>query len=330
MTRLGLVIYALFAFSVNAAKSNSEPGAELQQAISNFELGELDKARKSFVEYSDNALAQTYLARLTMDEDLDVAEQWIEKAWQLDNQVAITAYFRGIIMGRQASDSIFSALSYAKKSLKSFEKAVELEPENIQYRMGLMQFHLSAPGIAGGDEDEAKSQLNAIQSMSDYHGTRALLSFHQQQENDGEYLLTLIEAIKTYPDLPDFYVEHGLYLQRNQQYDQAIALFVTAQQKMGVAENSERQRFMATYQIGRTAVLSEKYLQQGHDALVDYLQHSPKDRNLPDKQWATYRLAQILHLQEQHSDAKSLLGMLMKTNDKELVSRAKKLLKSLS
>jgi TPR repeat protein len=112
--------------------------------------------------------AMVYLAKIyidmdmDMDMDLDEAEDWIEKAVKDKLSGAEAHYVRGTIMGRQASGSIFSVLSYAKKSVNGFTKAVKLEPDSIKYLTGLMQFHTSVPSIAGGDIDIVKAQIEKL------------------------------------------------------------------------------------------------------------------------------------------------------------------------
>jgi hypothetical protein len=68
--------------------------------------------------------AMVYLAKIYMDMDMDIdeAEDWIEKVVKDKLSGAEAHYVRGTIVGRQASGSIFSVLSYAKKSVNSFTK----------------------------------------------------------------------------------------------------------------------------------------------------------------------------------------------------------------
>lgn len=332
MLRLLAIIYTLTILCVNNAyASGNEPiDSNLSPAISLFDKGKFEQAKSALLAFDEHPVALTYLARIAMKDDLDDAEELIEASFKRDPDLAMTSFYRGMIMGRQASNSVFSALGYAKKSKESFALAVKLSPQNIEYRRGLMMFHLSAPGIAGGDEKIAIAQLEAIKGLSDYQGWHAQLMFHQQKEDDEGYLTSINSAIQHYPNIPDFYALQGIALQTDKQYEQAIALFVTAAQQESMLEKSENYKHMAVYQIGRTAVLSENWLQQGHDALLDYLQNAPDDAELPNKEWATYRLAQILHYQSKDSDAKSLLKMLNKSSDKELKKVSRKLLKRLS
>jgi len=49
----------------------------------------------------------------------------------------------------------FTALRYVGRTREQFEKAVELDPGNIQAWRDLEEFHRRAPGFLGGDSDRA-------------------------------------------------------------------------------------------------------------------------------------------------------------------------------
>jgi tetratricopeptide (TPR) repeat protein len=132
--------------------------SSLGNAITVLKTGQTEQAIVLFEKQKHDPDAMIYLAKIYMDTDLDEAEAWIEKALKANLKDAEAHYVRGAIMGRQASGSIFSALSYAEKSVNSFTKAVELQPDSIKYRKGLMQFHTGAPSIAGGDLCDADSK----------------------------------------------------------------------------------------------------------------------------------------------------------------------------
>ena len=101
----------------------------------------------------------------------------LEKAQtQVDsNQNSAEAYYwLGAANGRLAqTSSIFSKLGYAKAVRKAFERAAELDPKQIEARMGLIQFHLQAPGLAGGDENLVPGLVQQITAVDVGAGYRA-------------------------------------------------------------------------------------------------------------------------------------------------------------
>ena len=71
------------------------------------------------------------------------------------------------------SSSIFTRLGYAKGLRKAFERAAQLDPKMLEARIGLIQFHLQAPGIAGGDEDLIPALVQELSNIDKGAGLRA-------------------------------------------------------------------------------------------------------------------------------------------------------------
>jgi tetratricopeptide (TPR) repeat protein len=60
----------------------------------------------------------------------------------------------------------FSAAGLAGKVRREFERAVQLNPKNVEARADLAEFYLDAPGIVGGGQDKARTQAAALSSLS--------------------------------------------------------------------------------------------------------------------------------------------------------------------
>jgi len=66
------------------------------------------------------------------------------------------AHLLGRAYGRLAENaSWLQAVGYAKKSLREFENAVLLDPDNPEALEDLIKFYRIAPGFLGGDEKKA-------------------------------------------------------------------------------------------------------------------------------------------------------------------------------
>ena len=298
--------------------------ADFQRAVDAFEQGQMTQAKALFNEYQSNAEALVYLAKIAMADDLDEAEDWIDDAIDQQTDNAEAHYTRGIIMGRQASDAIFSALSYAKKSKNSFKRAVELEPKNVVYQMGLFQFYLQAPGIAGGDEEKAKAMVDTIAALDERQGWQARLSIAEQSDKGDEIESLLSQAKSAFPDSPVFFFKAGMYLQQKEQYGAALEQFSAAMSKTAQDDEEIRSRFAAQYQIGRTAGFGRIELEQGIKALRDYIEHAPSHRELPEKYWAQFRLANLYEISGEQQLAEQLYQQLADVPDKDLKKQLKK------
>ena len=86
-----------------------------------------------------------------------------ERARNLDPQNSQYHLWLGRIYGEKADRAGFlSAAGLAKKVRTSFERAVDLAPNDWQARVDLGEFYVEAPGIVGGGKDKAREQANAL------------------------------------------------------------------------------------------------------------------------------------------------------------------------
>jgi tetratricopeptide (TPR) repeat protein len=299
--------------------------ADLQTAIDAYEQGNDEQARTLFTASQEQPQAKLYLARIWQSEDLDIAESWVNKALKQDPDNPLAHFVKGSVMANQASNSsIFLAYGYARDSLKAFKRAVELAPDNVQFRFGLMQYYAQAPGIAGGSEKKALQQVKEIEKLKPLAGLKARLSYLKSTENSADYDRVLSAARQQYPDKADFHYMAALDLQAHQQYTQALALFERASALTSAEQDKGYDNFHALYQVGRTAVLAEDFIERGIAALQSYLEHAPDNRQLPEKYWARFRLANLLALSGNNHKAEQIYQSLLTIADKQLREQVKK------
>ena len=301
----------------------------LDNAISVLDAGQTKQAILLFEKLKNDSAAMVYLAEIYIDIDLDEAEQWIEKAVEAQAKNADAHFVRGVIMGRQASGSIFSALSYAAKSVNSFTQAVALEPDSIKYRKGLMQFHTSAPSIAGGDLDIAKVQIQKIKQLDPKAGLEAEINYELSQDNNVIADLLLLQAKQTYNDIPDFFFLAGMVQQQRENYQAAFEELTLAISKKAKTEDSVVAKYRALYQLGKTSVLGNSNIKAGIKALQQYIEEAPDLDGLSPKPWAEFRLANLMALNSQTLEAKTVYLRLAKTANKKLAKQAKKAAKKI-
>ena len=61
-------------------------------------------------------------------------------------------------------------MSLVSEGRKAFEKAIALDPNQVAARIGLAQFYLGAPGIAGGSVAKARAQGDALMALPGKRG----------------------------------------------------------------------------------------------------------------------------------------------------------------
>jgi cytochrome c-type biogenesis protein CcmH/NrfG len=112
---------------------------------------------------SSNLLCRAYFEL----DDWDRAERSCKKAASLDPDNSRFHLWLGRVYGEKADRSNFlSAASLAGKVRGEFERAVELNPKDIEARLDLAEFYLEAPGVVGGGEQKARDQAQDIAAVS--------------------------------------------------------------------------------------------------------------------------------------------------------------------
>ncbi len=115
-----------------------------------------------------DAASYNYLCRAYFSvHDWDRAIPACEKAVSLDPRSSEYRLWLGRAYGEKADRSNpLSAAGLARKVRKQLEKAVELNPNNVDARVDLAEFYTDAPGILGGGEDKVRAQASALASIA--------------------------------------------------------------------------------------------------------------------------------------------------------------------
>ena len=103
----------------------------------------------------------------------------LEKAIAEDSGNSDYYDWLGRAYGRLAESSSFvSALGYAKKTVRAFERAVDLGPSNLEALSDLFEFYLEAPGMVGGglEKAEAIAMRIAVVNEAERHWTSARIA----------------------------------------------------------------------------------------------------------------------------------------------------------
>ncbi|MGO9259949.1 MAG: tetratricopeptide repeat protein [Bryobacteraceae bacterium] len=166
-----------------------------------------------------------------MDGQYKYSASCLEKAVMEDPLSSNYYDWLGKAYGRRAEQSSFlTALPYANKTRDAFEKAVALDPSNLEALGDLFEYYLQAPGIVGGGVDKAEGVAVRIGRLSEaeYHYDRARIA--EKRKNIQVAEEELRKAMQLAPghigrviDLARFLSEHG-------RYEESDNLFRTAAQ----------------------------------------------------------------------------------------------------
>lgn len=216
------------------------------------------------------------------EEALDLAEDIADDAPEL----AQAQYWLGNAYGNRIGEvGLLTQARYAPKLRAAFERAIALDPTLHEARLSLVEFHLQAPAIVGGDIAVAKALQRELAQRDPPRGHYAKARIAQQAGDEATAAAEFIAAWKARPEHRNFRAAAGLALQTRERWDEAHALYLAWTKQ-------EPTYGPAWYQLGRLAALSGTHLDDGESGLRRYLTMTP-DNGQPEAKHAWYRLGQV-------------------------------------
>ena len=216
------------------------PSVDLDSFEHAIDLCDLDSARQhlSVIQESSEPVFETSFAQglLALAEDrLEDAVQAFTLATTQQPRadaprLLSRAWFHlGEGYGRTArSSGLLAQAGLAKQARSSFEKAVEIDPDNLQARRNLVEFYSRAPGFMGGGKDKALVQVEEIKARNPARGAEALGLHHRWQGPIDEALAAYDQALALRSDWATPHYEAGLALQQAKRREAAVERFAQA------------------------------------------------------------------------------------------------------
>jgi tetratricopeptide (TPR) repeat protein len=271
-------------------------------------------------ESTEYAVAQYYLGRIALEtKKYDDAQDYFERAIEKNEKVAEYHSWLGNTYGIIARDgNMIKKAMLAPKMKKEWEKAIALEPKDMDSRTSLIQYYLQAPAFAGGSVDKAKEVAYQIVKLKPAEGHLQLGNIYLSEKKRNEAEKEFKEMVKADPayvsGLASFYV-------KEKKYDQAFTLFEEALK-------TNPNDMSAVYQLGKTSAISGTKLERGEECLKKYLAYKPKV-NEPSIAGANMRLGQIYEKKGKKLEARKLFEAALKedgslTDAKEGLDRVSK------
>lgn len=286
-------------------------GQDLSKGIKLYKANKLEEAKSNLEDYGSRTpefeKAQYYLGRIAFDqEEYSDAIDYFKEAIDKNDQNADYYAWLGNAYGvyTQNASKIRQGI-LAPKIKKNYEKAVALDPQNLDAQWGLLEYYSQAPGFMGGSMEKATVTANTILEFNKKEGYRALSSVYQRDEKYEEAekaFVKLVELDTNYmASLGNFYQNRALY-------DKAFLLF----EKLST---SQPENTNAVYQIGRTSALSGQQPEKGIKALENYMNLELQEGS-PSYAAAKMRLAMIYEKTGDKVKAKSLYEASLKEDPK--------------
>ena len=281
MTGKALVAFLLTLLSIQTIEAGS-----LEQARLLIDQGRHVEAREIAIDLTQHETAAgaacALVGRTYFEEgDFRVATEWFERAIEREpNESQHHRWLGRACAERATTASIFKKPGLASRSRKALEKAIELEPANVEARRDLIVFYLNAPKMMGGSRDRAVEQADEIRRRDAAQGHLAWATIHNNDGDLDEQAKEYRAAIDRFPQLTEAWFGLGYLQQRREDYDGAFTTFAEMQKhfpdEMGAA-----------YQVGRNGALSGGHLIEAEKALLRYLEYTPRrdEPSLADAHW---------------------------------------------
>lgn len=229
--------------------------------------------------------------------DNEQAARLLEQAIALNPNVADYHYHLGGAYGNQAQKSgMFGGIGLAKKSKAELERAVQLDPNHMEARFGLIDFYSIAPGIVGGSMEKAREQAAEIKKRDAIDGHRAYGRIYNREKKPDLARKEYVDAVREQPSSPKAHFYLGAFLVTQKDWPGALHEF-------DYALKLDPNYMPAYFRIGHLAAASESNYPRGEEALRKYLTYTPKE-NEPTIASTWYYLGKIQELQGKKAEAK--------------------------
>jgi tetratricopeptide (TPR) repeat protein len=282
---LVLISLMVFSWAISCPVDSIEKGIEL------FQSENYADAKQFFLNYikenGEHSDAFYYMGRIYFQEnDLKEAVDWFEKSVALDRNSSRNYHWLAIAYGQRAQEAgLLKKAGLAKKMKKAIDRAIELDPDNIDARFVALQYYAYAPGIMGGDDNTARMHATEIKKRDVKYGYAAFIEIYRHNEEYDLLELELRQRLEQFSEEIAYQNELAWFCHDHERYDEAFNIF----------ENlikAHPEQMDGYYQVGRTASVSGQRLDRGRECLEYFIANVPEEeRTSPG--WVHYRLGLI-------------------------------------
>lgn len=143
-------------------------------------------------------LARVYDRVGRRDDAIALLEPFVEKH---PRDAKLLGLYAGCCLLRAGElGTSFRAIGLARKGRDLLERAVALDPADIAYREGLVDFYRQAPALVGGSVAKARAHADAIARLDPVRGAAWQASILLQEGKHDEALAACDAALKARPD----------------------------------------------------------------------------------------------------------------------------------
>ena len=197
------VIFLLLTAVLAHAAVSPEKIENVRGLLRDHKLAEAESATKVLLAaHPAESQVHALLGRIyTAQGDAEAAVKACEKAVELAPTISEYQHQLGEAYGFAAQKAgMLSMMGLAKKSRIAYEKAVELDPMNLDARSSLMSFYQMAPSMLGGGVDKAYVQAAEIKKLDPVRGRIAHGMIYAGEKKFAEAFAEFEAVLETAPD----------------------------------------------------------------------------------------------------------------------------------
>ena len=142
-------------------------------------------------------LGVSFLNRNDAERALPVLEKAVALAPDNSNYVRHVGDACGMLAQKAG---LFSQMGWAKKCIAAYDKAVDLDPKDVNARWSVMEYCRQAPGFLGGGMEKAYAQAAAIKHLDPARGRTAYTELYIAEKKFPEAFAVYDEVLKGSPD----------------------------------------------------------------------------------------------------------------------------------
>jgi tetratricopeptide (TPR) repeat protein len=156
--------------------------------------------------------------------ELDAAQKFAERAVAANPKEAQYHYRLADITGEMAQKAgVFRQMGLGRTFKKECDAALEINPNHVEALKNMMQFHLHAPGIIGGDKAKAHAIADRLMKIDAVEGYQARMEVARAEKQDSRVDELVREAMGMHAETYPAHVMLGNYLAgpKAKKYDEA-------------------------------------------------------------------------------------------------------------
>lgn len=271
-TRIAFVLALLFLPATHLFAEDAQANSLLQQ-------GRVDEARTALqgilAAEPSNAYAHQLLCRVYYAQNMaDAAIQECELAASQNPGDSNTQMWLGRAYGMKASHArLLTAFALARKVRYAFERAVQLDPQNIQAMSDLGEFYVDAPAIVGGGLDKGRTLASQMQPRFPSQSHR-LLALIASEDKDAVTAEAEFKKAVLAGRTPAAYIDLGQFYQRQNQPDKALEAL-----KAGI--DADHRKDSSLVDAASILIAMNRSPELAEECLREYLSSSARSDDAP-------------------------------------------------